>query len=53
MSEIEHIAFVGENSAHDRLLSLLAIVVLISISIVGAYWQFLPLPLVHPEQSEK
>jgi len=55
MSETEHSAFVDENSLHDRCLSLLAAIVLVSISIGGIYWQSLPLPEVHPEveQSEK
>ncbi len=55
MSETNHIAFVDENSAHDRLLSLLALIVLISVLGIGIYWQTLPLPETHAEtdQSEK
>jgi hypothetical protein len=55
MSETNHIAFVDENSPHDRILNLLAVIALISILAVGIYWQFLPLPVVSygAEQSEK
>jgi len=55
MSEIHPVAFVDENSPHDQLLSLLAVIALISILVAGIYWQCLPLPIVQPEneQSEK
>jgi len=49
MSETEHVVFVDENSLHDRCLTLLAAIVLISISLGGIYWQFQPLPEAHAE----
>ena len=49
MSEVNHIAFVDENSAHDRLLSLLTVVVLVCVLALGIYWQSLPLPEAQAE----
>jgi ABC-type microcin C transport system permease subunit YejB len=55
MSEEQHIAFVDEKSAHDQILSALAIVVLLTLFAAGIYWQTLPLPSVvsDSENSEK
>jgi hypothetical protein len=49
MSETNNVAFVDENSPHDRLLNALAVIVLVSLSALGIYWQFLPLPSVVAE----
>lgn len=45
-------AFVDEKSLHDRLLSLLSVIALMSMLALGIYWQSLPLANVATEVGE-
>ncbi len=47
------IHIIDEQSIHDKVLSMLAALVLVGLLVLGCYWQFLPLPAVQAEEESQ
>ena len=44
---------IDEKSIQDKVLSALAVMVLIGLLVLGCYWQFMPLPTVQVEEESQ
>jgi hypothetical protein len=48
-----NIDIIDEKSIQDKVLSALAVMVLVGLLVLGCYWQFLPLPTVQVEEESQ
>jgi hypothetical protein len=48
-----NIDIIDEKSIQDKVLSALAVMVLVGLLVLGCYWQFLPLPAVQVEEESQ